>query len=111
MRAHIYLHWLVPDPVAGHVELARNALDAATRLQPDSGDVHLTRAFFYYQSSRDYAAALKELAMAKQTCLIQRKYPTSRESSSGGKTSGTFPRATSRKRCSSTREMCSTFRS
>jgi TolB-like protein len=65
VRAHIYLHWLVPDPVAGHVELARNALDAATRLQPDSGDVHLTRAFFYYQSSRDYTAALQELALAK----------------------------------------------
>jgi TolB-like protein/Flp pilus assembly protein TadD len=65
VRAHMYLHWLVPDPVAGHVELARNALDAATRLQPDSGEVHLTRAFFYYQSSRDYAAALQELALAK----------------------------------------------
>ncbi len=65
VRAHMYLHWIVPDPVAGHVELARNALGAATRLQPDSGDVHLTRAFFYYQSNRDYAAALQELALAK----------------------------------------------
>ena len=65
VRAHMYLHWIVPDPVAGHVEQARNALEAATRLQPDSGDVHLTRAFFYYQSSRDYAAALQELALAK----------------------------------------------
>ena len=63
--AHMYLHWIVPDPVAGHVEQARNALEAATRLQPDSGDVHLTRACFYYQSSRDYAAALQELALAK----------------------------------------------
>jgi len=65
VRAHMYLHWLVPDPVAGHVELARNALEAATRLQPDSGDVHLTRAGFYYQSTRDYSAALRELALAK----------------------------------------------
>ena len=65
VRAHMYLHWIVPDPVAGHVELARNALEAATRLQPDSGDVHLTRACLYYQSSRDYAAALQELALAK----------------------------------------------
>ena len=65
VRTHMYLYWLVPDPVAGHVELARNALDAATRLQPDSGDVHLTRGSFYYQSSRDYAAALRELALAK----------------------------------------------
>ncbi|PYK65970.1 MAG: hypothetical protein DME45_13525 [Verrucomicrobia bacterium] len=29
------------------------------------GDVHLTRAFFYYQDSRDYAAALQELALAR----------------------------------------------
>jgi serine/threonine-protein kinase len=67
VRAHMYLHWVVPDPVTGHVELARNALDAATRLQPDSGEVHLTRAGFYYQSSRDYTAALQELALAKQS--------------------------------------------
>ena len=33
--------------------------------EPDSGEVHFTRAFFYYQSSRDYAAALQELALAK----------------------------------------------
>jgi TolB-like protein/Flp pilus assembly protein TadD len=65
VRANMYLHWLVPDPVAGHVKLAQNALEAATRLQPDSGEVHLTRAAFYYQSSRDYAAALQELALAK----------------------------------------------
>jgi tetratricopeptide (TPR) repeat protein len=61
----MYLHWIVPDPVAGHVELARNALETATRLQPDSGEVHLTRGLFYYQSSRDYEAALKELALAR----------------------------------------------
>jgi TolB-like protein/Flp pilus assembly protein TadD len=65
VRAQLYLNWVVPDPVAGHVELARNALEAATRLQPDSGEVHLTRAYFCYQGSRDYAAALQELAMAK----------------------------------------------
>jgi TolB-like protein len=65
VRAHMYLHWIVPDPAIGHVEQARNALEAATRLQPDSGDVHLTRAFFYYQSIRDYSAALEELALAK----------------------------------------------
>lgn len=65
VRANLYLNWVVPDPVAGHVEKARNALEAATRLQPDSGEVHLTRASFYYQSSRDYAAALRELALAK----------------------------------------------
>jgi tetratricopeptide (TPR) repeat protein len=65
VRAHLYLNWVVPDPATGHVEQARSALEAATRLQPDSGEVHLTRAYFCYQGSRDYAAALQELALAK----------------------------------------------
>jgi serine/threonine-protein kinase len=64
-RAHMYLHWQVPDPTAGHVELSKKALDAAAQLQPDSPDVHLTRAFFYYYGSRNYDAALKELSIAK----------------------------------------------
>jgi serine/threonine-protein kinase len=67
VRTHMYLHWIVPDPVAGHVELARNALETAARLAPDSGEVHLSRGLFYYDSNRDYEAALKELALAKQS--------------------------------------------
>ena len=45
VRAHMYLHWIVPDPVAGHVELARNALEAAdtaaTRFGRCSSDARL----------------------------------------------------------------------
>jgi TolB-like protein len=77
VRGHIYLHWMVPDPVAGHVELARNALETATRLAPDAGQVHLTRGLFYYQSSRDYEAALKELALAKQSLPNSAEIPYS----------------------------------
>jgi tetratricopeptide (TPR) repeat protein len=66
-RAHLYLHWQVADPIAGHLELARKALDAAARLQPDSGDVHWTRGLYYYHGSRDYAPALAEYALAKRS--------------------------------------------
>jgi len=66
-RAHLYLHWQVADPIAGHLELGRKALDAAARLQPDSGDVHWTRGLYYYHGSRDYAPALAEYALAKRS--------------------------------------------
>ncbi len=65
VRAHLYLNWIVPDPVAGHIERARSALETAARVQPDSGEVHLTRAVFYYQGNRDFTAAVQELAVAK----------------------------------------------
>src|SRR5204863_7265038 len=37
------------------------------RLQPDAGEVHLTRAIIYYWGARDYAPALAELALAKRS--------------------------------------------
>src|SRR5438552_2280036 len=67
VRAHLYLHWQVADPIAGHLELGKKALDAAARLQPDSGDLHWTRGLYYYYGSRDYASALAEYALAKRS--------------------------------------------
>jgi serine/threonine-protein kinase len=61
---HLYLHW-VNDHTAPHVELARKALEAAARLQPDAGEVHLARALLYYRGSLDYEPALAELALAQ----------------------------------------------
>jgi len=61
--SHGYLHWL-NDNSAPHVELARKAVEAAGRLQPDAGEVHLSRALLYYRGSLDYAPALAELALA-----------------------------------------------
>ena len=63
-NTHIYLHWL-NDYTAPHVELAKKALDAAARLQPDAGEVHLSRALIYYRGSLDYDPALAELALAQ----------------------------------------------
>jgi serine/threonine-protein kinase len=65
VESHLYLHWVGSNPTAGHLELARSALERAARLEPDSGEVHLMRALFYYQGSRNYAAALEELAVAR----------------------------------------------
>jgi serine/threonine-protein kinase len=47
--------------------MARKTLEAAARLQPDGGEVHLTRALFYYWGMRDYVSALAELALARRS--------------------------------------------
>jgi TolB-like protein/class 3 adenylate cyclase len=64
---HLYLYWLNVDHTPARLDLARKALEAAARLQPDGGPVHLTRALYYYWGSRDYAPALAELALARRS--------------------------------------------
>jgi TolB-like protein/class 3 adenylate cyclase/Tfp pilus assembly protein PilF len=66
-NTHLYLYWLNADHTAARLDLAKKALEAAARLQPDSGEVHLTRALFYYWGSRDYAPALAELVLARRS--------------------------------------------
>jgi TolB-like protein/Tfp pilus assembly protein PilF len=66
-RAHLYLYWLNADHSAHRVELAKSALDAAARLQPDAGEVHLTRALLHYWGNRDYEPALAELSLARHS--------------------------------------------
>jgi TolB-like protein/Tfp pilus assembly protein PilF len=65
-RAHLGLYWFQHDHTAARLEQARKALEAAARLQPEAGEVHLTRAVFYAWGSRDYRAALAELATASR---------------------------------------------
>jgi len=64
-NTHLYLYWL-NDRSAPHVDLAKKALEAAARLQPDAGEVHYTRALLYYRGSLDYEPALAEFALAQR---------------------------------------------
>ena len=66
-RAHLAYYWVAFDETPARLELAQRALDAAARLQPDAGEVHLARAYFHYWGKRDYDAALAELAVARKT--------------------------------------------
>lgn len=52
------------DHTPARLALARKALDRAALLQPEAGEVHLSRAIFHYWGNRDYTAALAELALA-----------------------------------------------
>jgi TolB-like protein/cytochrome c-type biogenesis protein CcmH/NrfG len=65
-RAHLEIYWFNLDHTAARLELARNALEAAARLQPDAGEVHLARAIRDYWVRRDYASALAEVAHARR---------------------------------------------
>ena len=65
-RAQVYLYWQNATNMATRLNLANKALAAAARLQPDAGEVHLTRAIIYYWGARDYAPALAELALAER---------------------------------------------
>jgi TolB-like protein/Flp pilus assembly protein TadD len=65
-RAHLELYWSNYDHTPARLELGKSALEAAARLQPDSGEVHLTRGILHYWGARDYGRALTELAIARR---------------------------------------------
>jgi tetratricopeptide (TPR) repeat protein len=55
------------DHTPARLALAEAALQAATRLRPDTGETHLARAQFLYDGRRDYGGALAELKDARKT--------------------------------------------
>jgi tetratricopeptide (TPR) repeat protein len=66
-NAHDELYFQGDDHTAERLALAEAALKAAFRLQPDSGDAHLARAYNLYWGYLDYEGALAELEIARRT--------------------------------------------
>jgi len=66
-RAHDGIYWTGLDHTPGRLELATSAIDSASRLSPDSGEVHLASALHYYYGSLDYDHARDELNIALRT--------------------------------------------
>ena len=64
---HLYLHWMNVDRSVDHLGHAKEALEAASRLQPNAGEVHVVKAILYYWGARDYAPALAELGLARRS--------------------------------------------
>jgi serine/threonine protein kinase/Tfp pilus assembly protein PilF len=64
---HGWLYFQGDDRTPTRCDLAKTAVDAALRLQPDRGDPHLVLAFYYYQCFRDFGRARSELAIASRT--------------------------------------------
>jgi serine/threonine-protein kinase len=64
---HEYLYFHGFDRTPSRLTLAEDAIEAAFRLRPDAGDVHLARALNLYWGHRDYNGALAEMEIARQT--------------------------------------------
>jgi TolB-like protein/Flp pilus assembly protein TadD len=63
-RFHGELYWFGYDRTRDRLTQAKVAADTALRLQPDSSDVRLALAYYYYYGYRDYELARTELAIA-----------------------------------------------
>ena len=66
-RVHCTFYWLGFDHSADRLELANAAVQAALRIQPDSGEAHLALANYYYFGFLDYVRARSQLDIAKRT--------------------------------------------
>src|SRR5262249_48067335 len=65
--AHDHLYSLGLDRTPARLELANAATQAAARLRPGAGEVHLARAENLYRGHLDYNGALAELQVARQS--------------------------------------------
>ncbi|MEY2550018.1 MAG: eukaryotic-like serine/threonine-protein kinase [Verrucomicrobiota bacterium] len=65
-RAHLELYRFNTDHTPSRLALAKQTLGQAARLQPEAGEVHLSRGLLYYWGYQNYAAAIKELELARQ---------------------------------------------
>ena len=63
-HAHAQLHHYGFDRSATRRALAREAIDQALALDPDSAEVHLAHGYVFYWAERKYPEALGELALA-----------------------------------------------
>jgi TolB-like protein/Flp pilus assembly protein TadD len=63
-RFHGELYWFGYDRSRSRLTQAKLAADTAFHLQPDSSDVRLALAYYYYFGYRDYELARTELAIA-----------------------------------------------
>ena len=64
---HLDLYWQGFDHTDARRELAHQTVEAAGRVAPDAGEVHLMRATYAYQGFRDYDRARAELDLARRT--------------------------------------------
>ena len=60
-----YLHWYGVDNSSAVIDDAQAAAEQALALQPDLPEAHLAMGYVHYWGHRDYAAALREFAIAQ----------------------------------------------
>src|SRR5437667_8294647 len=65
--AHDQLYFDGIDHTPARLAMAKDAIDSAFRLKPDSGEAHFAQAVHLYRGYRDYDGALAELEVARHT--------------------------------------------
>ena len=70
-QLHARMYTAGYDHTPERLEQSYSALEAASRYEPDAGEVHLMWGNYYYEALRDYRRAASELAIA------QKKLPNS----------------------------------
>jgi TolB-like protein/Tfp pilus assembly protein PilF/predicted Ser/Thr protein kinase len=65
--AHDQIYFDGIDRTPARLAMAKDAIDSAFRLKPDSGEAHFARAVHLYRGYLDYDGALAELEVARQT--------------------------------------------
>jgi TolB-like protein/tRNA A-37 threonylcarbamoyl transferase component Bud32/Flp pilus assembly protein TadD len=65
--AHDQIYFFVRDHTPARLALAEAAIQEAFRIRPNAGEAHLARAWHLYNGYLDYAGALAELEVARQT--------------------------------------------
>jgi serine/threonine protein kinase/tetratricopeptide (TPR) repeat protein len=65
--AHDQIYFERIDRTPARLAMAKDAIDSAFRLKPDSGEAHLAQAVHFYRGYLDYDGALAELEIARQT--------------------------------------------
>ncbi|HEY2142724.1 MAG TPA: protein kinase [Candidatus Udaeobacter sp.] len=65
--AHDQLYFDEFDHTPARLAMAKDAIDSAFRLNPDSGEAHFARAVHLYRGYLDYDGAMAELKVARQT--------------------------------------------
>lgn len=65
--AHDNLYWFGLDPSPARLSQAKAMAQTALTLAPDLGEAHLAQALVLYHGSRDYVAALEQVALARKT--------------------------------------------
>ena len=66
-HTHDLLYFFGFDRTPARLALAESAIQAASRLRPESGEAHLARAENLYRGYLDYDGALGELELARQS--------------------------------------------
>ena len=65
-RLHARMYTAGYDRTSERLQQAHAALEAASRYDADSGELHAAWGYYYYESARDYERALKELVIARE---------------------------------------------